>query len=133
VLLDRKELYSSDGAFDPEKMIVTLKTMAQKALQDGFSKLAVTGELSWLLDYEDAADLILEYEWTLNEHVFKKYPISALCRYNLDRFSPHLINIPACFLSISYTRIFISPCWFSCCSSITTTCTNHTAPGPGSQ
>lgn len=48
--------------------------------------------MSWLVNYDDAEEQIVEYEWKLNERVFDKYPVSALCRYNIRKFSDTVIR-----------------------------------------
>ena len=92
VVLDRNEIYSKGGKFSPDKLITLLQSMVEQALQEGYAALSITGELSWVLDYADGEDLIIEYEWKLNERVFDHYPVSALCRYNLGRFSDIMIR-----------------------------------------
>jgi HD-GYP domain-containing protein (c-di-GMP phosphodiesterase class II) len=91
VLLDRDDTYSMDGTFDPDRMIALLSNLAEEAVSDGYNGLAITGEISWLLDYKNGRELIIEYEWKLNEHIFGRYPVSALCRYNMNKFSDDMI------------------------------------------
>ncbi len=91
VVLDRRDAYSQQDKFDPDRMIELIGEFLEQALDDGYSGLSITGEISWVLDYADGNDLIIEYEWKLNERVFNQYPVSALCRYNLTRFSDEMI------------------------------------------
>src|SRR6056297_159844 len=91
-ILDKSEAYSKHGAFVPDRMIELLQNEANKAIDNGYSGLSVTGEISWVLDYEDGRERIIEYEWKLNDRVFGYYPVTALCRYNLDNFSPSMIK-----------------------------------------
>lgn len=92
VIIDRNETYSKDGKFHPDKLIDMLRKMVRAALDDGYTALAITGEISWVLDYEDGEELIIEYEWKLNEYIFQTFPVSALCRYNLSKFSHEMIR-----------------------------------------
>jgi len=93
-LLDKNDAYSKDGKFSPSKMISLLKELSERALQEGYSGLAITGEISWVLDYEDGFEKIMEYENMLNDEIFGLYPVTAICRYNLHRFtSSMIINI----------------------------------------
>jgi len=92
LVLDKSDMYSKSGKFSPDKLISMIQSTVEAAVRDGFSGLAVTGEISWVLDYEDGEDLIIEYEWKLNEYVFDRYPVSALCRYNVNRFSHEMIR-----------------------------------------
>ena len=91
-IMERSEAYSKDGLFVPDKMVDLLKSEVQNALKDGYSGLSVTGELSWVLDYQDGRERIIEYEWKLNDRVFDDYPVTALCRYNINRFNPSMIK-----------------------------------------
>lgn len=91
-IIDHTEIYSQNGVFSPDRLIAAFQAAAEEALKEGYKSLAITGELSWLVNYDDAEDLIIEYEWKLNEYVFGHYPVSALCRYNLDKFSDSMIR-----------------------------------------
>ena len=91
-ILDKSEAYSKGGTFVPDRMIELLQNETNKAIDDGYSGLSVTGELSWVLDYEDGKERIIEYEWKLNDRVFADYPVTALCRYNLDKVSPGMMK-----------------------------------------
>ncbi|NLN45832.1 MAG: HD domain-containing protein [Clostridiaceae bacterium] len=92
VIYDRNDTYSKEGKFNPDKLIDMIAAFAQTAVDDGYSGLAVTGEISWVLDYEDGEELIIEYEWKLNERIFGVHPVSALCRYNITRFSDDMVR-----------------------------------------
>lgn len=91
LILRNEEAYSKHGAFNPDKMIEFLIIETKKALDDGFTGLSVSGEISWVLKYADGFDRIMEYEWKLNEYLFSKYPATALCRYNMTAFSNDMI------------------------------------------
>jgi PAS domain S-box-containing protein len=91
-VLNRSEAYSMNGIFVPDRMIELLQNEAENAVKDGYTGLAVTGELSWLLDYEDGKEKIIEYEWKLNDRVFDYYPITAMCRYRISKFNPSMIK-----------------------------------------
>lgn len=91
IVLNKEEAYSKEGRFNPDKMIEFLRRLAEEAVADGYRGLAVTGEISWVLDYEDGRELIIEYEWKLNEQIFDRYPVTALCRYNMTKFSDEMI------------------------------------------
>jgi HD-GYP domain-containing protein (c-di-GMP phosphodiesterase class II) len=90
-VLDSNEAYSIDGVFNPDKMIEKIKNLTEEVLDEGYEGLAITGEISSVLDYENGQDLIIEYEWKLNEFIFNSLPVKALCRYNLGKFSDEMI------------------------------------------
>ena len=94
VFLDKSNAYSEGGEFNPSKMIGLLKKMSLEAINDGYDGISITGELSWVLKYGDGIDRIIEYEWKLNEEIFGRFPISAICRYNMNQFNDEtLINV----------------------------------------
>ena len=90
--LEKEEAYSKDGEFEPRKMLNLLKELANSALSQGYTALAVTGELSWVLNYDDGFKRIMDYEYLLNEELFNSYPVSAICRYNINKFSNKFIK-----------------------------------------
>ena len=88
---DKKDSYSKDGSFDPDLMVDTLNKLAEEAVSEGFNGLAITGEISWVLNIEQGFEKIIEYEWKINEYVFTNSRISALCRYNTSKFTDEMI------------------------------------------
>lgn len=91
VFLDQNDAYSKEGKFNPERMKELLKILAIEAQKDGFEGLAISGEISWVLEYDKGFDLINEYEWKINSEVFGVFPVTALCRYNMDKFTDEMI------------------------------------------
>lgn len=92
LILSRHDVYSKGGKFVPEKMIALLKDLSQRAIEDGYNAFAITGEISWVLEYEDGFERIMHYEYLLNELIFDTYPVSAICRYNIDKFTSSMIR-----------------------------------------
>lgn len=92
LILQQSDAYSKEGHFDPDKMIELIKTLSLEAIEDGYSAFAITGEISWVLAYESGFSKIMEYEYKLNSEIFGTYPVSAVCRYNLNKFSSEMIK-----------------------------------------
>ncbi|MBM7557444.1 MEDS domain-containing protein [Halanaerobacter jeridensis] len=92
ILLDKEDSYAQNKEFIPDKMIDFLKKEANRAIADGYDSLRVTGEISWALNYERGKEKIIEYEFKLNQKLFPDYPVIALCRYNLNKFTPEMIK-----------------------------------------
>ncbi|MDM8533844.1 MEDS domain-containing protein [Clostridiaceae bacterium HSG29] len=90
--LDKNDAYSKDGKFKPEKMIALLKKLTDEAIQNGYKGFSITGEISWVLDYDDGFERIMDYENMLNSEIFGFYPVSAICRYNINKFSSNMIK-----------------------------------------
>ena len=92
LILDKNDAYSKDGVFIPDNMIALLQRESKAAVNDGYSGLSVTGELNWVLDYAGGKEKIIEYEWKLNDRLFNDYPVTALCRYNIEKFSANFLK-----------------------------------------
>jgi hypothetical protein len=91
LMLDKKDAYSKEGIFEPDKMIALIEELTNESLEQGYNGMAITGELSWLLEYGNGIDKIIEYEWKLNDRIFNRLEVSALCRYNMKKFSDEMI------------------------------------------
>src|SRR6056297_419381 len=91
-ILKKEDAYSKEGKFNPKKMINLLKYLADEALEEGYNGFAITGEISWVLEYEDGFQRIMEYEYMLNDEIFGDYPVSSICRYNTNKFSSKMIK-----------------------------------------
>ncbi|MFO7887395.1 MAG: MEDS domain-containing protein [Eubacteriales bacterium] len=91
-ILQKSDAYSKEGKFNPNKMIKLLKKLAIEAVEEGYSGFAITGEISWVLEYEDGFQRIMDYEYMLNDEIFGNYPVSAICRYNKNKFSSKMIK-----------------------------------------
>ena len=91
-ILSSEETYALSNSFKAEKMISLIKKEAIKSLKEGYNGLSITGELSWVLNFEGGKEEIIEYEWKLNELVFGKYPVLAMCRYNINKFDDSIIK-----------------------------------------
>lgn len=91
-ILNKEDSYSRNGKFDSRKMIDLLKKLSSEAIEEGYDAFSITGEISWVLEYEDGFKKIMDYEYMLNEEIFGNYPVSAVCRYNVNKFSSKMIK-----------------------------------------
>lgn len=91
-ILDKEDAYSKSGVFDSKMMIDLIKELSNQAINEGFSALCITGEISWVLEYEDGFNRIMDYEYLLNNEIFSSFPVSAICRYNINKFSNKMIK-----------------------------------------
>lgn len=91
-ILNHSSAYSTDGRFNPDTMIALLKELSLEAIEQGYKAFAITGEVSWVLEYESGFDKIMDYEYKLNNEIFGSYPVSAICRYSLNKFSSEMIK-----------------------------------------
>lgn len=91
IILTAKDAYLKDGAFEPEKMIAMLRDETARALNDGYTALRVTGEMTWALAGEPGSERLVEYEAMLNDF-FDAQPRSyGVCQYDQRRFDAELL------------------------------------------
>ncbi|HEX3034854.1 MAG TPA: PAS domain S-box protein [Thermodesulfobacteriota bacterium] len=67
IILSADEVYVKRGVFDPNEMVSLLRTETERALNEGYSALRVTGEMSWTLKGLPGSERLIEYESKLNE------------------------------------------------------------------
>jgi PAS domain-containing protein len=79
--------YLKGGEFDPDRMMGVLREETDKALDEGYTALRVTGEMTWALGPAPGAHRLLEYQDKLNEF-FPESSALAICLYDRRRFSP---------------------------------------------
>lgn len=91
-ILSHRDAYSKEGNFKPDNMIALIKALSLEAIEEGYQAFAITGEVSWVLDDISGFEKIMDYEYQLNNKIFGNYPVSAVCRYNLNKFSSQMIR-----------------------------------------
>jgi len=91
-IIHERDTYTQEGFFDPDLMIGLLRSETEKALQESYSALRVTSEMSWALRDYSGAERVLEYEAKLNKDLFPAYPCVALCQYDRWKFNPDTIK-----------------------------------------
>jgi MEDS: MEthanogen/methylotroph, DcmR Sensory domain len=89
-VVTKHDSYLRHGAFEPERMIDDLDREVRLTLQNGFSGVRVTGEMSWALDLPSVLLRLCEYEERLRKH----WPaqLSGLCQYNETLFPAELLK-----------------------------------------
>jgi two-component system sensor histidine kinase UhpB len=93
VFVPSTDVYLQEGVFHPDRIITLLGTETQRALQEGFSALRGTGEMSWVLGDSPGSERFVEYEAKLNS-LFPRCRCLALCQYDKRKFSPEaLLNV----------------------------------------
>ncbi len=91
-VIRERDAYTPGGFFDPDLMIALLISETEKALEEGYSALRITTEMSWALRGYSGAERVLEYESKLNQNLFTAYPCIALCQYDRWKFAPETIK-----------------------------------------
>lgn len=89
---DAGEGYCPTGIFDKDEMLNAVRDLYRSAVEnDGCPGARISGEMSWCLvkgRTEEAE--VLEYEARLND-LLTDYPCTAVCQYDVRRFSGELI------------------------------------------
>lgn len=89
-VVTKHDTYLRHGIFEPERMITDLDREVRFALQNGFTGLRVTGEMSWALDLPFALSRLCEYERELRY----RWPVQlgGLCQYNETLFTGNVVE-----------------------------------------
>lgn len=90
LLIREAESVYLDAEFDPEALLDTLSETTDGTLEDGYEGLGVIGENTWCFHTAGPFDEILEFEARFDERC-PDLPITALCQYDLTRFSEESI------------------------------------------
>ena len=72
------------GKFDVDRMIETLKSAVQQALQDGYSGLWATGDMTWEFGPKRDFSKLVEYEWKLEDFIRQNSALGGICLYHSD-------------------------------------------------
>jgi signal transduction histidine kinase/DNA-binding NarL/FixJ family response regulator len=91
VLLGQRESWLKDGRFDPWSMMDLLRQTEQQALDDGFTGLRATWDMSWVLAGRAGAERLVEYEAHLNRFLAQSHSI-VLCRYARSSSSAAMVQ-----------------------------------------
>lgn len=89
-VVTKHDTYLRNGIFEPDRMIVELDRDVKLALQNGFSGLRVTGEMSWALDLPSALSRVCEYE----QELCRRWPaqLGGLCQYDETLFPANAVE-----------------------------------------
>jgi PAS domain S-box-containing protein len=89
-ILTADESYTRGGMFDPDAMISLLRAETKHALDEGYSALRVTGEMTWALRGLAGSERVIEYEAKLNDF-FPGSKCLAICQYDRRKFQPEVL------------------------------------------
>ena len=91
VLLSDRDSWLDRGRFDPNGFKDLLRRAEQQAMDDGFSGLRATWDVSWLLENAPGAEQWIAFEAGLNAFLAGSRT-SALCRYSRSRSPAALLE-----------------------------------------
>ncbi len=77
--------YCPNKKFTPDEMLDYLRTFYQKVLNEGYSGVWISGEMSWALRGILGSERLMEYEALVN-NVLQNRSITAICQYDARRF-----------------------------------------------
>lgn len=90
LLIREAETMYLDADFDPQALVETLEEITDESLESSYDGLGVLGESTWCFHTAGTFDRILEFEARFDERC-PDLPITALCQYDLTRFSEESI------------------------------------------
>jgi hypothetical protein len=79
------KLLGASGTFEPTKVTERILQAADRALEDGYSRLRIAGEMTWALGSQIDFAALIEYEKTLTALAVRG-KCTCLCQYNVYRF-----------------------------------------------
>lgn len=91
IFLTCDQTYLREGAFDPHRMVALLRQETQRALDDGFTGLRVTGEMTWAQVGPPGSERLIEFEELLTAF-FPGTACTGLCQYDARRFPPETLR-----------------------------------------
>ncbi len=88
--LAAEEVCIRRGTFDPDSMMALLEREIEKAVDEGWEGLRLTGEMSWAVQGLPGSERLIEYEAKLNRFLDQRRCIS-LCQYDRRRFDSRVL------------------------------------------
>lgn len=85
--IEAGRLRPTHGAGSGADMLAHLDESFGVALEQGFSKLRLVGDMAWFLDQGLSADDLINFETRYDCQIGHSYPIVSLCLYDARRFS----------------------------------------------
>jgi anti-anti-sigma factor len=79
------------AGLDPDRQAAMLEAQREQARRDGFSGLAATGEMSWMIAGGASFDDIAAYE-AASSRVFAKADVRGLCQYDRRLFPEEVVG-----------------------------------------
>lgn len=76
-----------DHAQNGSAMLAALDEAFGAAMEEGFGKLRLVGDMAWFLDQGLSGDELVNFETRYDRQIGHSYPIISLCLYDARRFS----------------------------------------------
>lgn len=82
VLVSSKEAWFPSGRLDVEAAIAGVEALAAQALADGFGRVRLSVEMTYLLADVEGIERGVELEARANDEIFARYPFVCVCSFN---------------------------------------------------
>lgn len=81
LILSAERGYLSEGKFDIERMMQSLRSSLKEARYAGYEGLWASGDITWELGPEKDFSRLLHYEWRLEAFIAEHPDFSGICQY----------------------------------------------------
>jgi chemotaxis family two-component system sensor kinase Cph1 len=92
IVLTSESTLSADGNFDVDLMIHKLEDALDRALEDGYSGLWASGDMTWEFGNRKNLEKLLEYEWRLEELIRQRQTLCGVCQYHHDTLPTEVLR-----------------------------------------
>jgi hypothetical protein len=92
MLSPAKDAFFSDGVFNVERALDGVRSLGQQAAAEGFRRVRLSVEMTYLLADVPGMDRGPEFEARANEEVFAKFPFVCICSFNGNRAVPGVLE-----------------------------------------
>jgi|GEM_PF-660720 len=92
ILVNVRESYAMDREFDPDETLKTWQRLTDTACQDGFDRLRVVGEATFVYGKPELYKKLIYYENIINKELFPKYSHCSMCVYARELYPPEVIK-----------------------------------------
>ena len=95
-------IFSSDdshlieGRFDVDRMLAMLEAALDRALDDGYSGLWATGDMTWEFGREKNFAKLREYEQRLEALLTRRPQLQGICQYHTDTMPVEAVDTALC-------------------------------------
>lgn len=90
--LSSEREHLSGGQFDVDLMLFSLEKAIDDAVNDGYTGLWASGDMTWELGPQCNVGDLLDYEWRL-EQIFRTRPaLSGICQYHADTLPRDMVR-----------------------------------------
>lgn len=82
--------YAPEGRFSKDAMLQRLENAVAEAVTEGYARVRLLGDMSWVMGLGVDTDTVFEYEAAVNA-LSPRHPASFMCLYDLDQFDGSLV------------------------------------------